>query len=194
MDQQLISQARAVKRRRRTTLPTLFLFTDAAHHPDLAGLVARLPRDIAGIVFRHDGFPARNRLARRIARICRARRLALVIAGDWRLAAACRAGLHLRGGARPRTAYRGDLTTASVHDRAQLVAARRAGANIIFISPAHPTSSHPGEPALGPVRWAALARHSPIPTIALGGMTGHNLRSLGRHCAGAGAIGALAGP
>jgi thiamine-phosphate pyrophosphorylase len=191
MDQQLISLARAVKRRHRAAHPTLWLFTEADCHPDLAALITRLPRDIAGVVFRHDGEPNRAGLAHRIARICSTRRIMLVLAGDWRLAAACRAGLHLRGGTALRTTYRGAITTASVHDRAELVVARRTRVDLIFISPAFATSSHPGAPALGPVRWAALARHSGLPAIALGGITGRNLRRMGRHCAGAGAIGAM---
>ena len=63
--------------------------------------MARLPRRLAGVVFRHDHDPDRVSLGRDIAKICRARGLLLVVAGDVRLAAALRAGVHLRGGRWP---------------------------------------------------------------------------------------------
>ncbi|MGC9269138.1 thiamine phosphate synthase [Acidiphilium sp.] len=191
MDQQLISLARAVKRRRRAPGATLWLFTDAARQPDVLAIIARLPRDVCGVVFRHDGAADRADLALRVAALCRARRLPLVVAGDWRLAAACRAGLHLRGGVRPRTGYRGGVTTASAHDPAQRRAAIRARVTMIFVSPAFATASHAGQRALGSCRWAALARDHATPMLALGGINGGTGRRIGRHGAGFGVIEAL---
>ena len=60
-----------------------------------------LPRGLAGVVLRHDGEPGRAALGRELAEICRSRRLALVVAGDVRLAAALGAGVHLRAGRWP---------------------------------------------------------------------------------------------
>ncbi|MBU6500072.1 MAG: thiamine phosphate synthase, partial [Rhodospirillales bacterium] len=121
-----------------------------------------------------------------ISRLCRARRIALVIAGDWRLAAALGAGLHLRRGRRIGARRRWKLLTSSAHGAVELRRARRAGA-IAFLSPAFPTTSHPGAAALGAVRWNALARPG---AAALGGIDGHSARRLRFSCA-AGAIGAL---
>jgi thiamine-phosphate pyrophosphorylase len=191
MDQHLISLARAVKRRRRTSHPTLWLFTDEQRQPDLLSLIAALPRSLCGVVFRHDAAPDRAALLHRVAAVCRARRIELVVAGDWRTAAAHHAGLHLRGGARPRTGYRGTTTTASAHDPAGLIAAIRAGADLIFLSPAFPTASHPGARALGPVRWSGLARRHRPAILALGGVTSANARRLGQSCPGFAAIEAL---
>ena len=151
----------------------------------------RISRGVSGVVFRHDGAHYRAALASRIAAFCRARGIALVIAGDWRLAAALRAGLHLRGGEKIRSTYRGPLVTASAHGRAQLIAAARAGADLVFLSPAFATASHPGTRPLGPVRWAGMARSSPIPVMGLGGITGRAQYRLGASCAGIGAIEAL---
>ncbi|MCW8308228.1 thiamine phosphate synthase [Acidiphilium sp. PA] len=191
MDQHLISLARAVKRRRRARHPTLWLFTDERRQPDLLATIAALPRGISGVVFRHDGAPGRPALARQVAALCRSRRITLVIAGDWRLAAALGAGVHLRGGVPPQSRYRGTVNTASAHDRGQMIAARRADASLLFLSPACATRSHQGASALGPVRWAALAHRCRVPVLALGGITG----AVGRHfragCAGFGAIDAL---
>jgi thiamine-phosphate pyrophosphorylase len=196
MTQKLVAWARAVKSRRHgralRSLPPLWLFTDAARLPDPRTAVARLPPGLAGVVLRHDGQPERASLGRDLARLCRARRLILVVAGDARLAAALHAGLHLRGGRRAGPWPNGRLLTSSAHDAAELHRARRAGANLAFLSPFLPTASHPGAPALGPHRWAALACRAGLPVAALGGIDRAALRRLpSRACAGIGAIGAL---
>ncbi len=184
--------ARAVKRRGppgRNPLPVLWLFTDAGRLPDPLPAIARLPLGLAAVVFRHDGVAGRAALGLAVARLCRARRLALVVAGDARLAASLRAGVHLREGRWPGWPRAPGLRTASAHDAAGLRRAARAGAGIVFLSPAFPTASHPDRPALGAVRWASLARTAGPPVYALGGMAGRNARRLGPRCAGAGGIG-----
>lgn len=190
MDQRLLGWARRVKHGK---WPPLFLFSDPARMDVLA--VARiLPPGLCGVVFRHDGAPDRAALARRLRAICRARRLVLVVAGDAKLALALQAGLHLRGGARPDLTRlpRHALRTASVHDARELRRARNNAANIVFVSPAFPTRSHPGAAALGAYRWRQLARRAaPAKAYALGGVDGTSARRLGAICAGAGAIDAL---
>jgi thiamine-phosphate pyrophosphorylase len=192
MDRRLVGWGRAVKARnarRGVRVPPLWLFTDARRLPDPRAAVASLPRGLCGVVLRHDGVPGRARLGRDLARLCRDRRLTLVVAGDPALAASLRAGVHLRGGRGPRAGC-GIPVTASVHDARELVAARRGGATMLFLSPVFPTVSHPGAAGLGVVRWAALARRSRLPCLALGGMTGETAGRLPlRLCYGAGAIG-----
>src|SRR5690348_18254512 len=175
MDQRLLSWARAASRRRSTPcrLPPLWLFTDARRLPDPRPAVERLPRGLAGVVLRHDNDPDRATLGRDLARICRARRLALVVAGDARLAAALHAGVHLRGGRWPGNQRRRRiLITSSAHGFADLRRAYRAGAALAFLSPAFPTLSHPEAGGLGPLRWSRMARAAPLPTAALGGVSG----------------------
>jgi thiamine-phosphate pyrophosphorylase len=198
MDERLVAWARAVKARRAkissaSGVPVLWLFTDALRLPDPTAAAARLPRGLCGVVLRHDQLAAAARaaLGRRLARICRARRNLLVVAGDWRLAAALGAGVHLRGG-RGRRGRR--LATGSAHGMAELVAARRAGVAVAFLSPAFATASHPGAAGLGACRWARLgqrAGRTGFFVAALGGVDGANIRRLGGGCAAAGAIGAL---
>jgi thiamine-phosphate pyrophosphorylase len=85
------------------------------------------------------------------------------------------------------------LVTSSAHGLTDLRRAHAAGAALAFLSPAFPTLSHPGAKAMGPVRWSQLARTSPIPVAALGGVDGSNVRRLTmRWCRAVGAIGALA--
>lgn len=201
-DPALIAWGRARARRGRSGLPVLWLFTDTIRLPDPRPAVRRLPVGISGIVLRHDDHPDRSAIGRDLRRICRQRRLVLVVAGDWRLSAALGAGVHLRGGFRPAignpgkrrlaAGSRATLTTSSAHDPVQLRRAWRNGARLVFLSPAFPTASHPGEPALGAVRWAAMARHSRVPVVALGGVDGRTVRRL-PGCAGVAAISALAG-
>ncbi|MDE2582328.1 MAG: thiamine phosphate synthase [Rhodospirillales bacterium] len=175
-------------------LPPLWLFTDAQRLADPRGAAARLPRGKAGVVLRHDADPGRAALGRDLARICRARRLVLVVTGDVRLAAALGAGVHLRGGRWPGVQRRRrGMVTSSAHSLADLRRAWRAGAALAFLSPAFPTMSHPGAPALGPVRWAALAGRAPVAAAALGGIDATSVRRLPlRLCRAVGAIGALA--
>jgi thiamine-phosphate pyrophosphorylase len=197
MDQRLVTWARSVKpsatlspELQRT--PPLWLFTDAARMPDPLSIIRTLPKGLCGVVFRHDAASDRAALGAAIAKLCRARRLALVVAGDARLAARLQAGLHLRGGRHPGFLPLPHLRTASVHNAADLTRARRAGAQILFCSPIFPTNSHPGAPVLGPIGFRRLARHNARAKFcALGGMDGETVRRLGKFCVGIGAIDAF---
>jgi thiamine-phosphate pyrophosphorylase len=209
MDLKLLAWAR---RRPVSAIPALWLFTDGQRLPDPRASVAALPRGRAGVILRHDHDPARSVLGRDLARICRARRLALVVAGDLRLAASLHAGIHLRGGRwpsplRPNPAHANPspgtpgrparLVTSSVHSAADLLRAQQAGAVLVFLSPAFSTASHADAPGLGTLRWAALAHHARTGTRigALGGINGITIARLPRRlCHAAGAIGALSAP
>ena len=196
MDQQVLTWARAASHRHGTTrrVPPLWLFTDARRLPDPRAAVARLPRGLAGVVLRHDGEAGRTALGHDLARICRARRLVLVVAGDVRLAVALHAGAHLRAGQWPgSTRLRHGLLTSSAHNAKELRRARQAGVDLAFLSPAFATASHADATGLGPLRWAALARRAGLPVAALGGIDGKSIRRLPRQlCRAIGAIGALA--
>lgn len=196
MDRKLADWGRAMRGRRRSRLPALWLFTDEMRLPDPLPAVAGLPRG-TGVVFRHDSATHRAALGKAVARLCRARSLALVVAGDARLAAALGAGLHVREGRRALSRFalrrRRAVLTSSAHDTVSLRRAARAGAALVFLSPVFRTESHPGQPALGPIRWNLIARHAKTAVAALGGIDGGNVRRLStRACAATGAIAALA--
>lgn len=188
--------ARSAPRPREPALPFLFLMTDP-RLGDPVAVAARLPRG-AAVILRHYDDPDRAALGRRLAAVCRRRGLLLLVAGDWRLAAALGAdGLHLpegllRGGAMaPALGWRrrrGALLSVAAHGAAALVRAERAGADLALLSPVFPTRSHPGARTLGPVRFAGLARNSMVPVIALGGVTAATAPAL----AGSGAWGVAA--
>lgn len=166
-------------------LPKRWLFSDERLEPGIAELAALLPPG-SGIVFRHDSLApgARWRLLRRLMRIARARELTVLLAGPPATARRWGAdGVHLRqrGAKHARQAHRlGLLLTMPVHDANEARRGRKAGADGVFISPLHPTRSHPGAPALSRAAWLKLARLSGAQAIALGGMTAARARALSR--------------
>lgn len=189
MDPELLSWGRAVKQRRRSKFPVLWLFTDAQRLANPLPAIASLPNGLCGVVFRHDAFAGRKALAAQVAALCRAHKIPLVIAGDARLAAATGAGLHLRGGRRLGLVRTRHLITSSAHNATELRRAERAGAKVIFLSPVFKTLSHPNQPSFGATRWAKIAQTAQsVEVYSLGGVNGKNVRLLPRFCAGAGAI------
>lgn len=170
---------------RRHPLPQQWLFSDERLTASVAALAALLPPG-SGVVLRHDSLAngARWRLLRRLMRIARGRGLVVLLAGTPDAARRWGAdGVHLRqhNAIRAAQAHRlGLLVTLPVHDGREARRARRAGADAVFISPLHPTRSHPGASALGRAVWLRLARLSGVQAIALGGMTAARARALNR--------------
>ncbi len=180
-------------------MPRLWLVSDPVRLPDPCALAARLPRG-AGVLARGASAP----VLRRLARLARRRGLVLLVGGDGRAALAARAGLHLPDRAPTRhflpflRARRAGLPWArlslAVHGRRACARAAALRADLGFVSPAFPTASHPGAPALGPLRWAALARAACVPAVALGGIAAGTAGRLPRRrAAGLAAIGAWQG-
>ncbi|MCA3288573.1 MAG: thiamine phosphate synthase [Roseomonas sp.] len=181
-------------------LPRLWLLSDPVRLPDPRAAMEHLPRG-AGVVARGLA-PG---LLRPVARLARQRGLKLLVAGDGRAALALRAGLHLPDRrqskgllpflvARRSAPGRIILTMATHGGQRSAARARRLRPDGIFLSPLFPTQSHPGAPALGAFRWAALARRLPAPCMALGGITAARLGAVPRRAAGVAAIGGLAPP
>ena len=187
------------RRQLHPTCPETWFFTDPRLGDGLWGALDRLPSG-SGIVVRHYDLPRTERAALigRIRTIARRRRLILVVAGSAQDALRLRAdGIHHPTHAPKRSASlpQPRLVTAAAHNRAELVAARRAGASLVFLSPVFPTRSHPGARTLGPVRFGLLAREAGVAVAALGGMTARRHRRLRRFGAiGWGAIDAWASP
>lgn len=156
----------------RQPLPRRWLMTDERLGDRLFEAVQRLPEG-GGIVFRHYTLPPgeRRTLFEEVKASARARRLMLLVAGSAEEAEAWGAdGNHARGLL--------PATTAPAHDLAEIRAAERAGAAMVFLSPVFGTRSHPGAPALGAERFAALAAATHLPVIALGGMNEHRFAEL----------------
>lgn len=161
------------RHRKIRALPTLWLFTDErVADSDLLHAAAALPRG-AGIVFRHyrTDQHARRALFHAMRAIARRNHLVLLLAGNERQARQWGAdGVHQRPGGRgapsPKPHW---LRSMPVHGARELMRAKYA--NLLFLSPVFPTRSHPGQPALGPLRFGQIARRTAVPVVALGGMT-----------------------
>ncbi len=180
-------------------LPALILMTDERRLADPLPAAARLPRG-AAVILRHYAAADRPALVRELAALCRRRGLLLLVAGDLGLARAVGAqGIHLPGHrlrrgpvCRPGARRPGWLVTAAAHSPADFARARRAGADAVLLSPVFQTASHPGMPALGPLRFALWCRAARLPVYALGGIaTGCANRLLGSGAVGIAGIGGL---
>lgn len=153
----------------RARYPRLWLMTDERIGDALVPALLKLPPG-SGVVFRHYSLDPQERRAlfARVRRIARARSLVLVAARPTQVGRAH--GVH-------GTPEGQGLRTWPAHDRREAVAGTRAGARLLFVSPVHPTRSHPGAPALGPARAAAIGRGLGAKLIALGGMTPRRFRA-----------------
>ncbi len=158
----------------RQPLPRLWLMTDERLGDALLPAVRRLPPRRAGIVFRHYSLdePERRGLFDDVKAHARRRGLTLLLAGSAELAEAWDAdGHHGRGPGK-------GLHSRPAHDLAEIRAAEREGADLLFLSPVFATRSHPEAQPLGPPRFNSLARRTDLPVIALGGMNALRARRL----------------
>ena len=163
-------------------LPRLWLLSDKRNDARLETALEALPAN-SGFVFRHYHLDPSARRARfdQLAPI--ARRCGHVVL----LSRACGWGEDgCYGAQRPASG----LWLATAHNAVELADAARSGAQGAFLSPVFPTASHPGADVLGPAGFRALAAASPLPVIALGGMTHDRAKEL--ECPRWGAIDGLA--
>jgi thiamine-phosphate pyrophosphorylase len=156
--------------RRRHPIPRHWLMTDERMGKALWEALERLPRG-SGVVFRHYRCTtaARRAMFAKMTKVAHRRGLLLVRAGPVRLGRG-EAGVHGRRG--------GKTVTYPVHHRREAVAAIRADADVLFVSPVFATRSHPGARTLGRVRLGLLIRGLDVPVVALGGMDERRLASL----------------
>lgn len=145
----------------RQTLPRLWLMTDRRLGDDLWECLARLPQG-CGVVLRHHG--SDGEMGARVAQLCRERGLVLAAAGD--VAFARRIGAAMVHN--PDSEAEGLWVSRSVHDSNEAKAARSA--DLVFVSPVHPSATHAGNQALGLKAALELAELTGVPAIALGGM------------------------
>jgi len=166
---------RTGERKAQAPLPPLFFVTDPVRTPDPAAIAARLPKG-SGVIYRTFGAGDAPTIARALRRVADARGLVLLIAVDERLAAASGAdGVHLperligRGpGLRARRP--GWILTGAAHDMRAIKAAEFAGLDAVFASPVFASRSPSAHGQLGAIRFAILARQTPLPVYALGGV------------------------
>ena len=162
---------------KRARVPWLILISDARNDAALEQALARMPRGSA-LVYRHYHLPLAERWQRfeRLKRIARVRGVYIIgarVPRGW--------GVDGTYGSPQEVAGRTGLRLATAHSLAEIGDAVRARADAVLLSPVFATRSHPGGAVLGPVRFLQLARQSPIPVIALGGMTRRRAATLPVH-------------
>jgi len=171
--------------RRLGGLPRLIAMTDPRRDSDPVAQVERLPA-AAAVIFRHYGDPDRERLAAAAMAAANRRGVFLLVADDGDLAQRIGAdGVHFpehRIRRRDRRVWaalaRFPLVTAAAHSRQAVVAAENAGVDGVILSPVFPTPSHPERAAMGPLRFASMARGVTVPVYALGGVTAGQAKRL----------------
>lgn len=172
---QLFATAAGLKRAsraRKSRLPPLLFFTDPQRTPDIGAVAGRLPCG-AGIVLRTFGEDAAAP---------KRRDLTLLVGADERLAAGLKAdGIHLperMAAAIPRIRARHPrwIITVAAHSVRAVRRAAKADA-VVFSTVFESRSPSAGKP-IGPLRLASIARSSPVPVYALGGVDMKNARRL----------------
>ncbi len=73
------------------------------------------------------------------------------------------------------------IFSASCHHAGELQQAEHCGADFTLLSPIFPTNSHPDAPHLGIKHFQTLADATPLPVIALGGITLENRAELANY-------------
>ncbi len=175
--------ARAARRLSTGGAPALIGMTDPVRLPDPERALTALPPGNI-LIWRAYGETLDREKVRRVARIAENRNCLLLLAGRPRLAMHAH-GIHLPehalidpltdgyltdlSGQRP-----GFIITAAAHSQTAIRRAARRGVDAVLLSPAFPTSSHPGRAHLGIVRMAALAHDASnhgLASYALGGIS-----------------------
>lgn len=168
---------RTIRRHFPGHLPPLMALTDPERTPDPVAMARSLPHG-SGLIFRHFGAADRSETAHVLADVCRLRGLLFLVANDPELAVMTGAdGAHWPerhlGNAR-RWQGRFAVMTASAHSMRAVRRAGWAGMDAVLVSPVFPSESRSAGPSLGPTRFRAITRLSPIPVYALGGLRPDN--------------------
>ena len=165
--------------KRQTAVPAIWLVSDVRNDAVLERAMRNLPRG-SGLIFRHYHLAPVERRARFAELMVLARQCGHVVALSGDAATARRWGADAAYGP-PGLLTRGPamVRLVTAHSLRELSAARRARADAVLLSPAFATRSHPGAPALGPVKFRLLAARALVPVIALGGMNARAARRIG---------------
>ena len=177
---------------RAASLPGCYAITPEPG-PDLDAFLARiadgLARGVRLLQWRAPGLEAtRYRdIALELLRLAHAHGAKLLLNADPDVALALGAdGVQLNT-ARLRSLRRlskrppGFLVAASVHDAGEMALAAAIEADFAVISPVRPTTSHPGQTAIGWAGFEALRAESDLPAYALGGLGPGDVALARRH-------------
>jgi len=160
-------------------LPTGFFLTDETRTRDLEGIIRALPEDV-GVIFRHYRHPERAALAEKFSLLCRDLGRPFLVGANPALAeTVSAAGVHFPSWEKiPKVKPKGVMFTASAHNEAEIERLRGLPIDAVFLGPVFKTESHPDKRPLGISEFARLARLTPLPVYALGGVTRENFKRI----------------
>ena len=166
----------------KSLMPPVIYMTDELRAPNPLPTIKRLTPG-SGVIFRHYNFKSRLNLGLDIKRLCQKKNLLFIIAGDCSLARNLNAdGLHLPEFMVSNLTLQSMLwrktpkkiLTASAHCKNSLVKCLALRVDAALVSPVFPTNSHLDRTTLGVSKFQALAKTSPLPIYALGGINNMN--------------------
>ena len=165
--------------KRQPTLPNVWLVSDARNDAALEQILRKLPRG-SGLIFRHYHLAkgARRKRFTEVQRLAKGRGHIVALSASPNTARQWGADA-VYGSRRSLTFGPSLIRLVTAHSLHEIGQAMRARADAILLSPVFATRSHPGQSALGPVRFRLLAARVLVPVIALGGMNARRARHLG---------------
>ncbi|MBO6795778.1 MAG: thiamine phosphate synthase [Maricaulis sp.] len=163
-------------------LPRLWVLTDPARQTDPLDVFEHAPPG-SGFIYRHFGAEDRLDVATELRAASLRRGITFLVSSDLDLVRTVGAdGVHwpehmLPAAYSARARGAGEIFTSSAHSEAAIHRASRAGIDAALVSSVFRSKSPSAGPPVTPGRVALLARRSPLPLIALGGV---HKKTLGR--------------
>ena len=155
--------------------PSIWLFTDSIKTLRPVKLAESLPKR-SGVVIRHYNSKKKEAIIRDILNIKKRRMLTVLISGK------NRRNINVDGNHIPQWAnYNNKLnkiTSISVHTAKDIRKSINLKADLVFISPVFPSTSHKSKHHLGVIKLGLLARLFKKNVVALGGMNNKNIARL----------------
>lgn len=164
-------------------LPKMFFFTDRNRFDDIFLVVENLPKNSAIIIREYDlNYSQRLEFANKISVIAKHKSLKVWVGKDLKLAKEIEAdGVHFsdrEGFVRPNNLGKNLLVSYACHSNKSVYQAQKYGYDLIFYSPIFPTKSHPNQKTIGSLELRNLAKRTPTPIYALGGIDERNVKTL----------------
>lgn len=168
--------AKPTRARNGRLLPRTWFMTDPKRTPRPERVAATLPAGF-GVIYRHFGAKDRFANGAKLARVCRRRRLVLLVSADPDLARVIGAdGVHWPesklAGTRPRQPCW--IETVSAHSRPAIARAARLRVDAVILSAIFASESPSARRPIGAVRFRILSAGAALPVYALGGLNAAN--------------------
>ena len=171
------------------------MLTDPARLPDPIALATHLPMGCT-LIYRHFGNPNAKEISAKASLICQRRALTFLVSCDDDMPPSSDIGVHFpeRMHARIadwRTIMPGSVFTAAAHSEAATLAALKAGANAVLLSPVFDTDCDGAKSTLGLESFLRITKAVPGPVYALGGINAENANLLHGHASGLAVVNAV---